>query len=464
MTFPGHLLLLVGLLGLASRGGAAPAAMLRPFLEEHCLDCHDAEAKKGGLNLDALEFGPSGAEHATWVRVFDRVLAGEMPPKKKARPDAGQQRTFLTTLGEGLVTQHRATKGTILRRLNRREYQNTLNDLLGTQVEVMPLLPEDGRAQGFDNIGEALSISGVQMQRYLEAAEVALNAALLAGARPETRQESFTYDAGRNPEQLGKHWLKREDGAVVVFNDGGFPSTQLPGFKATAAGLYRVRVAGYGYQIQEPVPFALISGTFNRGGDQDIRGFYELPPGQSGTVECTLALRAGDGIKISPQGLNGPDGHSPIKDGPDQYPGEGLALQRVEIEGPILTEWPPRWQRLLLGEAPVRELPPEKPWMKGKPGYRPTFTAESAQPAEDARKLLPGFLTQAFRRPVSAADRPRLFEKFTRLTAQPTGDESSNGLGLAIVRLLTRAMSGEVEYQDANGGGAKFVVTLPRLD
>lgn len=384
---------------------AAPPPTLLPFLDQYCLDCHDAGEKKGGLNLEALDFSASADAHAKWVRIFDRVLAGEMPPPKKARPDAAKQRTFLATLDRDLVTQHEEVKGTVLRRLNRREYQNTIDDLLGTRTPLMALLPEDGRSHGFDNIGEALSISGMQMQRYMEAAELALNAALFADARPETKKETFTYDTDRNGrDAIGRQWLKREDGSVVVFNNGGFPSTQLPAFRAPAAGTYRIRVRGYGYQIQEPVPFTLIAGTFNRGGDQEIRGFYELPPEKAGAVEFPLILREGDGIKISPLGLNGPDGHSPIKDGPDKYPGEGLAILGVDIEGPLLPEWPPRGQRLLLGDAKVREVPPEKPWMKGRFGYKPIFTAESADPQGDARKLLPGFLTRAFRRPASAAD------------------------------------------------------------
>ena len=62
---------------------------------------------------------------------------------------------------------------------------------------------------------------------------------------------------------------------------------------------------------------------------------------------------------------------------------------------------------------------------------------------------------------IPLADRGKLFGKFARLPPQPTGAEHSNGLGLAIVRLLARAMQGEVEYQDASAGGARFVVTLP---
>lgn len=392
------------LLSILPAQAAAPA--FRPFLDQHCMDCHDAEMKKGGLDLSALSTdGADAAALKKWVQVFDRVAAGEMPPKKKEQPSQDAVRDFMAALGGDLVAKSNTQKGTVLRRLNRREYQNTISDLLGVNVNVQDLLPEDGRAHGFDNIGEALSISGVQMQRYMEAAELALNAALMADKKPETVKERFTLDHERYKTNFGKQWLKRGDGAVVVFNEGGYPSTVIPGLTAKAAGTYKLSITGYGYQIEEPVTFAVRTGSFNfRNSDTITRSFHELPVDKSGTVELMLHLPKGNGVWISPQGLNGPDGHSPIKDGPDKYPGEGMALQEVTLEGPFIAEWPPRAQTMLLGGAKLRELAPDKPWMRGKAGYKPVFTAESANPAADARRLLPAFITAAFRRPATAGD------------------------------------------------------------
>ncbi len=393
-------------LPLFAAAASAPApGSLQPFLKTHCFDCHDADIKKGGLDLTALPFdGSEAAAHKKWVRVFDRVTAGEMPPAEEPRPAAAAVRPFLAALGPELTAQHAAHRGTLLRRLNRREYQNTLNDLLGLDLDILARLPEDGRAHGFDTVGEALNISGAQLQRYLEVAEFALNAALLVGPRPPVTTGLYTLDSERNQQFIGQHWLKRPDGAVVVFNNGGFPSTQLPGFRAASPGPYRVRITGYGYQTKEPAVFSVIAGTFNRGADQDIRGFHELPLDQPGSVEFTLTLRAGDGLKFSPVGLNGPDGHSPIKDGPDKYPGEGLAIQRFEVEGPLHVDWPPRGQKLLLGHVPLREVPPANPRAKQRPDYQPTYTATSANPAADARTALRQFLPAAFRRPLTDAD------------------------------------------------------------
>ncbi len=390
---------------LASSCFAAVSA-IQPFLDEHCMDCHDGEVKKGGLDFSALSTdGGDAAALKKWVRVFDRVAAGEMPPAKKKQPPQDAVQDFMAVLGADLVAKTNARKGAVLRRLNRREYQNTINDLLGVNVNVADSLPEDGRAHGFDNIGEALSISGIQMQRCMEAAELAVNAALSSPEKPAAAREVFSFEHERNKDHIGKQWLKRDDGAIVVFNDGGFPSTVLWGMRAKAGGSYRLRITGGGHQVGEPVVFAVITGTFDfRSADFTTHSFHELPADMPGTVEVTVRLKQGQGIKISPQGLNGPDGHSAVKDGPDKYPGEGFALKSVEVEGPLITEWPPRGQKLLLGGAKLREVLPDKPWMRGKSGYKPVFTADIADPAAEARRLLPAFVTAAFRRPATADD------------------------------------------------------------
>ena len=388
--------------------GAIPA--LQPFLNEHCTDCHDGEVKKGDLDLTTLSTEASNsAALKKWVRVFDRVAAGEMPPAKKKQPSAEAVQDFMVALGADLVRKSDDEKGTVLRRLNRQEYQNTLRDLLGVPVNVIDTLPEDGRAHGFDNIGEALSISGIQMQRYMEAAELGIDAALNQGVKPESIKLSSTLESDRNKDHIGKQWLKQGDGSIVVFNEGGFPSTVIPNLRATKAGNYKLTVTGYGYQIEEPPVFALITGSFNfRNADNVTRSFHELPIGKPGTVETVLHLDAGNGVWISPKGLNGPDGRSPIKDGPDKYPGEGLALMNVTLEGPLVEEWPPRGQSLLLGDANLKQLPhglpPSQAWRAKEATFKHKYAAEIADPHGNARKVLISFMSAAFRRPANEAE------------------------------------------------------------
>src|SRR2546427_4374288 len=107
----------------------------RQFVEKHCFECHDAEVKKGGLDLAALKFEPANPTNfSTWVLVHDRVMRGEMPPKKKTRPETTELEAFTKSLSSSLVAaeqtrtakEGRATR----RRLNRYEYENALRDLL----------------------------------------------------------------------------------------------------------------------------------------------------------------------------------------------------------------------------------------------------------------------------------------------------------------------------------------------
>src|SRR5947207_3553573 len=78
---------------------AEPAAPDKAFLGDHCTSCHNAEDKKGRLDLTTLAFDPKNpADLAVWVRVHDPVAAGEMPPKSRPRPGGAGQKAFLEGL------------------------------------------------------------------------------------------------------------------------------------------------------------------------------------------------------------------------------------------------------------------------------------------------------------------------------------------------------------------------------
>jgi mono/diheme cytochrome c family protein len=168
---------------------AAPVATLpesaRNFIDDRCSACHDDEEKKGGLDLTSLAFKPADAANfAEWVKVFERVSAGEMPPKKKPRPPAAELATFTHFLETSLVSAEQARLGpggrATQRRLNRYEYENALRDLLHAPwLQVRDSLPEDGEAFRFNKVGDALDVSHVQLARYLGAADYALRQVML---------------------------------------------------------------------------------------------------------------------------------------------------------------------------------------------------------------------------------------------------------------------------------------------
>src|SRR3989454_120382 len=170
-------------------GAELPRAS-RLFVEKYCLECHDADTKKGGLDFSSLKFEPTNSTNfSRWVLVHDRVSNGEMPPKKKARPQAGELEAFTKGLASSLATVERARMAkegrATRRRLNRYEYENALRDLLHAPwLQVRDSLPEDGEADRFNKSGDALDVSHVQLARYLGAAEYALREAMAPTAEP----------------------------------------------------------------------------------------------------------------------------------------------------------------------------------------------------------------------------------------------------------------------------------------
>ncbi|MBV9468596.1 MAG: DUF1592 domain-containing protein [Abitibacteriaceae bacterium] len=173
---------------------------IHTFLESHCFDCHDSETKKGGLDLATLKFNLADPQtFPTWVKVYDRVHAGEMPPKSVKLPTV-EREGFTKTLAAALTTAEQkqlaaegATGRTVWRRLNRYEYENTLRDVLQAPwLQLRDMLPEDGLAFRFNKVGEALDVSHVQMARYLSAADYALRQVLATQAKqPETKTTRY---------------------------------------------------------------------------------------------------------------------------------------------------------------------------------------------------------------------------------------------------------------------------------
>ncbi len=190
---------------LGSTGALAAADLdevQAAFLDRHCSTCHNDVDKEGGLDLTSLKYAPGEASNfLTWVKVHDRVQAGEMPPKEKKPPAAGDRSTFLRGLSSSLITveeQKLAQEGRATqRRLNRYEYENVLRDLLHAPwLQVKERLPEDGESHGFNRIGDSLDVSHVHMARYMSAAEYALRQVLLVRAdrTPTTKTRYYARE------------------------------------------------------------------------------------------------------------------------------------------------------------------------------------------------------------------------------------------------------------------------------
>jgi mono/diheme cytochrome c family protein len=164
----------------------------RGFFEEYCFKCHGKDKPKAGVRLDELSFTIGDVSSAErWQKVLNAMNSGEMPPDDQKQPPSEAKVAVLEHLSGAMVAARKAladTGGVItMRRLNRREYQNTIEDLLGVSVDGKEL-PNDGGGGGFDTFGKSLFLSSDQFEQYLTLARKALDQVIACGPRPETRR------------------------------------------------------------------------------------------------------------------------------------------------------------------------------------------------------------------------------------------------------------------------------------
>ena len=158
----------------------------RALLKEHCQNCHGSEKQKGKFRVDDLSFTLSDLSTADrWQKILNVLNAGEMPPEEKEPIPRALKTEFLDELSNTMVAARHTLsdqRGVItMRRLNRREYRNTLRTLLGADINVSEL-PADTGAPGpevvFDTVGSNLFMSSNQLEQYLSLGKDALEDAL----------------------------------------------------------------------------------------------------------------------------------------------------------------------------------------------------------------------------------------------------------------------------------------------
>ncbi|HET9196290.1 MAG TPA: DUF1592 domain-containing protein [Vicinamibacterales bacterium] len=172
-----------------AKTGATPQSAV---VDQFCLGCHNDRAKQGGLVLSGLDLNaPQNAEVAE--KVIRKLRGGLMPPAGMKRPDSQTVATFVSWLEKEIDTAANAAAapGRVpLRRLNRREYENAIRDLIGLNVDARTLLPDDNIKGHFDNDASALQVSPNFIDQYIFAAR---SVAIEAVGNPKALPITTTY-------------------------------------------------------------------------------------------------------------------------------------------------------------------------------------------------------------------------------------------------------------------------------
>jgi hypothetical protein len=284
--FPRSCLLLTACLSLA--GAVRAEGPFEAFVENHCLRCHGPDKQKGDLRIDQLSRDfKVGADTHQWAEMIEQVNSGEMPPKKEQQPTQDEISAFVTNLDalmkEGRAARMAARPAVAHYRLSRKEYQNTVYDLLGVRYD--PAKPgelnEDTLWHGFERIGSELSLSPSHVDRYYRAAELVLDRAFPA-ASSEARKVRKTaaemrYGGGKNQQEtLNRFGIKRPLRQLLfpghiqnALSSGWFGKTG-----PEHSGLYKVRIQASGIRPLGGQPAHLSIGK--RTGEETVDGLVEF--------------------------------------------------------------------------------------------------------------------------------------------------------------------------------------------
>ena len=389
-----------------------------PILNEYCFNCHGNGKNKGDVALDAYKNNAERvADRKTWERVLENLRAHIMPPENKKQP-AEAQRQQVAKWIESAVFQfdcEQPDPGRVtVRRLNRVEYNNTIRDLVGVDFKPADDFPADDAGYGFDNIGDALSLPPVLLEKYLTAAHRILDEAIVTTDPMKPAVKTFPADNLDGSAPGGT----ADGGARMLAREGDI---FIP-FKFPADGNYILRAKAWGQQAGPDVvrmSFALDGKTlttFEVKAEESKPQVYEFP----------VTVQAGR-KKFAAAYLNN---YVRPNDPDPKNRDRNLLIEYLEIVGPTNA-----------APAPLPET------------HRRIFTRspEKGKEMATAREIIGAFTKRAYRRLVTRSELDRLVNLTRRAFTNGETFEMSVSVALQAVLVSSHFLfRGEIQPEPDN--------------
>ncbi|WP_197355322.1 DUF1592 domain-containing protein [Aureliella helgolandensis] len=320
-----------------------------PFFAQYCVACHGVDQPEGEVRLDPL------SESRLANREFLETLIGvlderEMPPAKEPQPADDLRRTMVQGLKRRL---REVAPPSLLKRLTREEYTNTINDLLDTNFELTEFLPDDPSGERFNKAGESLLMSPYQVQAYLKTARFVANQ-LILDEKPLVRGWDFEIENFRGSSR-GDYQTK--DSHVLTTN---YPWRSNLHFSTSGDSeeLFEIPEFGrYRFEADVTIVNSELDQTIgvNSGDPRYPTNLKKIQrfvlPNQASSLSLDLTLLPGTEISFtfdSAATWNIGEGAEKHR----KYAGPKLIFNRVKITGPIYDEWPTvAERRILLSES-----------------------------------------------------------------------------------------------------------------
>lgn len=483
------------LVATLAASAAAPADAIDPKIEKdvrgffttYCVECHGPEKQKAERRFDQLALPVSHPDTLTDLQdVIDQLNLGEMPPAKAERhPGVEEVRTVVERLTRLVADGHArlsSTGGeTVLRRLNRREYLNTVGDLFGMNMAMFDpttKFPRDQVVAHMDNIGDALKTSGYLLAQYIDAADQVVEKAFNQTERPREQTWRFSGDFRQQPELRYSHgkvynyrYLCLYETANSDKHEGAYGPLLAFSQGVPADGYYEIRVKAeakyrknqyapnfFGTDPAMPFRLGIVAGNAKAGPlhlPQPIEpqlGEVLVKDDEAGWHTFRVWLDKGFTPRFTfPNGMLNVRGAYTrlLRQYSAQFPEElrgttgivearvvvmrhgqlpHIRIHEVEIRGPLVEQWPVAGPRAVLG---------------GKP-FAP----------ERTREILAAFATRAYRRPVREDEVERLVSVVEARRKQGAEPFAAMKDGLKAA-LCSPAFLYLAEPEDAGGDGVE---------
>ncbi|MFP6700334.1 MAG: DUF1592 domain-containing protein, partial [Planctomycetaceae bacterium] len=418
-------LIAIAVIGLFSASNLL-AELPQAFLKQYCHKCHGPDKQKADRRFDTLSSTIKDLrQQEQWQEIIDQLTLGEMPPEDEKQPSQAERLAAVSTMTEDIAGAREqfagASRHTVLRRLNKVEYQQTISDLLSLNIDAWnPVedFPTEAMVEGFDNNGAQLVTSGLLLEKYLPAAEAAVQRATHYEKEPASKQyaqKSPFYFAGKSYSDLpklfkvdrfrfvpetpytdlyGRHYRGGHIGFLPLLRQGGVSHSGIYTIRVRAAAVDRAH--DYGNVVDDfrnGDPLVLEITSVDRRGSVTSAGnvsrsvslsAYELGSAEPQWFEWTGYLEKGYEPEVrfrnGPSAtkrltrllVNNADKHTEFKPFAKlppglkrshgvlkAYRGPKLRIWEIQVEGPHQQSWPPPGHRVLYGDLKPADLNPE---------------------------------------------------------------------------------------------------------
>lgn len=316
------------------------------ILEHYCYDCHGDGSEKGGFDLEIF----LGKGDMDGSLMFENLLTGKMPPAKEDQPDDKERKALLAWLAGR--KQHDSPKS--FRRISRHEFVHSVNDLLGSNLNLVDSIPEDRGTNNFDS-NRKIQLSREMLGSYFTVADEILDHAFPADGFPseqtwltnKVKDSHETYNIYHRPYQEGTlfSWTRA--------NNGNSYSFFYDNFDPPVAGWYELTFdAAKVAQFKEDVSLQVYTGKYYYADDrpqpQRLVGVISLGNKELKSHTIRAYLKPGENVSVHSYSR-----HTFRKKNPEQ----GAYIKQLTARGPVTDQWPPVPYSTVFGDLPIKAEP-----------------------------------------------------------------------------------------------------------